>query len=256
MELKMQKKNLEIYLLSLHKWVLPKKPIKLVISFSVRCGDGNVYLDATVAPHTTHEVADLIRSLNLHSYKVGIKDEFKFFTNLAVGDIVNDFDLDNIMKRLCHLLIVGEGSIQNIRTFIKIFKEGVKYLKSENKQKNVILVTSIIMMFTTIENLGLKVQFNPKELRDTIVETLGAFKVDYKELCDEANANVGMGMLPMAIGMMESFKPMVEPYMGLLSNLNFDRFYVNVNAPAMRACLRVGVHFPGCTEFLDKNLFF
>jgi len=225
----------------------------VVLSFSKE--KSSAFVDLTLGGAIGEVLIQRIRKLNLDSLKLSVSEEMRLQTDVNAKDLYDNFDLDNIIAKLCRTTLEGTGKVLNIRTVCHLIREAVKLLTSTNDKRVATSVSYCLLILSTFENLGLEIKYRPEELKKNAEELYDTVKGSgqFRGLVEGGNAAVGMGMLPMAFEQIEQLKPMLGMF-GDISTINFDKITADAIIPCLRTELKVHLLLPGLSEFVTNKI--
>ena len=249
--------TLEMLREMLYSMFLEKFEKKLGPNISFSSDKTNVYLDVTFGGLFGESIINKVRSFNLENFGLSMKDTLRFQTNVNCKDLYEDPNVDNIISKLSTVTLTGEGKLINLRTLLVVLQQLSKVISNDKDKKSVILVTYLLMILTTFEQVGLEMKYNTEDLKSSGMEVADAMlggEGASKAMIGQGDEMVVGTFLPMLFGSIEMIKPMLEPFANGLKQVDLDKICFEVLIPALRIELKKTILLPGITEFMEKKI--
>lgn len=230
---------------------------KLGFTISFSKNKKSVFIDLTFGGLLGEAAINIVRGFNFQSFKFSFTDEFRLQTDLNFKDLYENPDLDNIITKLGTLTIKGDAKIINLRTVCHFIREFAKHTSSDEKKKQFNLISYFGLILSAFETSGLNFTYDSSDIKSVGLEVadgvLGG-EGAVNGLIGMGNQQLTEGILPMVLGTIEGIKPMLEPFMAGLKELDLDKISVELVSPGVRGELKATLLLPGLTEFLNKNV--
>lgn len=230
---------------------------KLGVTISFSKNKKSVFIDLTFGGLLGEAAINIVRGFNFQSFKFSLTDEFRFQTDLNFKDLYENPDLDNIISKLGSLTIRGDGKIINFRTVCHFIRELAKHVSSDDKKKQINIISYLGLIISAFESFGLELTYDSSDIKTVGLEIAdGVLGGDgaAKQMIDMGNQQFTEGIIPMVLGTIEGVKPMLEPFMAGLRELDLDKISVELISPGVRGEFKGTILLPGFTEFLNKNV--
>ena len=230
---------------------------RLGVTVSFSKNKKSVFVDFTFGGLLGEAAINIIRGFNFQSFKFSLTDEFRLQTNLNFKDLYQNPDLDNIVSQLGTLTIRGDGKVINFRTVCHFIRELAKHVTSDDKKKQINIISYFGLIISAFESFGLELTYDSNDIKTVGMEiadgVLGE-EGSAKAMIDMGNQQFSEGIIPMVLGTIEGVKPMLEPFMPALKELDLDKLCVEVVSPGVRGEFKGTLLLPGLTEFINNNV--
>jgi hypothetical protein len=220
----------------------------------------SVWVDVTFNGNYGEELVYIIRSLLLDRFKFSLNGSARVQTNINLKDLWDKPCIDKILDGLALLTISDSGEILNLRTIFHILKDVVYPLfkASDSQKKNHILISHGALILSCFENLVFDVKFNSQDMKlfvkDAIAAARGMEEEEFDAFILQSEGMLNEQMLPMAMGMLEQFKPFFAAFIPGLKELDLEKICIEGLSPEIRTEFKLNVLLPGLTEFVEKHI--
>lgn len=229
----------------------------LGFSISFSKNQKSAFIDFTLGGFIGEAAINTLRAFNFQSFKFSMTDELRIQTGLNFKDLYENPDLENILTKLGTLTIKGDGKFVNFRTLCHFIRELAKYVTSDDKKKQINLISYFGLILSAFESFGLELSYDSKDVKTVGFEIADGFlgeEGSSKAMIDMGNQQFSEGIIPMVLGTIEGVKPMLEPFMPGLKELDLDKICFEAVCPGIRAEYKGTLLLPGLTEFLNNNV--
>lgn len=220
----------------------------------------SVWVDVTFNANYGEELVYIVRSLLLDRFKFSLNGSLRVQTNLNLNELWDAPCIDTILNNLALLTISNSGECINLRTIFHIVKDVIYPLfeASESKKKNHILFSHGALILSCFENLVFDVKFNSQDMKlfvkDAIAASRGMEEEEFDAFLEQSEGMLTNQMLPMALGMIEQFKPFFAAFVPGLKELDLEKICIEGLCPEIRTEFKLNVELPGLTEFVEKHI--
>jgi len=220
----------------------------------------SVWVDVTFNANYGEELVYIIRSLLLDRFKFSLNGSARVQTNVNLKDLWDKPCIDKILDGLALLTISDSGEILNLRTIFHIVKDVVYPLfkAHDSSKKNHILISHGALILSCFENLVFDVKFNSQDMKlfvkDAIAAARGMEEEEFDAFILQSEGMLNEQMLPMAMGMLEQFKPFFAAFIPGLKELDLEKICIEGLSPEIRTEFKLNVLLPGLTEFVEKHI--
>ena len=230
---------------------------KVGVTLSFSKNKNSVFIDLTFGGLLGEAAINIIRGFNFQSFKFSCNHEMRIQTNLNFKDLYENPDVDNIIEKLGTLTLKGHLKIINIRTLFRFILELSKHISSDDKKKQVNLISYFGLMLSVFESSNFNVSYDSSDVKSVgmqIADGVLGGEGASQQMIGMGNQQLTEGILPMVLGTIEGIKPMLEPFMAGLREMDLDKISVEFVSPAVRGEYKMTILLPGLTEFVNKNI--
>ena len=222
----------------------------------------SVWVDVTFNGNYGEELVYIIRSLLLDRFKFSLNGSARVQTNVNLKDLWDKPCIDKILDGLALLTISDSGEIINLRTIFHIVKDVIYPIfqsgSGDSNCKNHILISHGALILSCFENLIFDVKFNSQDMKlfvkDAIASARGMEEEEFDAFILQSEGMLNEQMLPMAMGMLEQFKPFFAAFFPGLKELDLEKICIEGLSPEIRTEFKLNVLLPGLTEFVEKHI--